>query len=206
MNLRMTLSAAGAAVLVGGSMVMFSPSGVEAQQGVPAAAPRPTNPQPSPANSQPPTATPGTVQPQPVPNRPTTPPGGPGASATGTGRARYERPFAFQSPGVEARFVDSSRRLVAMESRMNLSNQALLKRLGEVRTMPPEKQNAALADVIQQMLLDQGQMQKYLVQARTAWTGEVEGLPAEMPEETIPTPTPADAPTGAPTTPQNAPR
>ena len=121
---------------------------------------------------------------------------GSGTVVTGTGLGRYERPFAFQSPGIEGRFTENSRRLIGLEARLAASNQMLLKRLGEVRTLPIEKQNAALADVVQQMLMEQAQMQKYLVLARTAWTGDLEGMPAEMPEETIPVATPVDPSAG----------
>lgn len=187
--------------------------------------PDPANAQPRPTNN------PGTVQPQVVPNRPATPAGqqpvngqpttiigpngqpvvvvpngtsgtnGSGTVVTGTGRGRYERPFMFQTPGIEARFTENSRRLIGLETRLATSNQMLLKRLGEVRTLPPEKQTAALADIMQQMLMEQAQMQKYLVMARTAWTGDLEGPPAEMSEENVPVATPTDdsQPRGMPT-------
>ncbi len=191
--------------------------------------PRPANSQPRPANPQPPASnSPGAVQPTPIPNQPTTPPtptttppGGVNPNnpngvnpntvtlpngtvvvpvpATGTGLGRYERPFAFQSPNVESRFVESSHRLVALESRLTVSNQALLKRLGDVRTQSPEKQMAGLMDVVQQMLLDQAQLENYLVQARTAWSGEMPGVAAD--DSAAATPAPAtSATTGVPTT------
>ena len=126
---------------------------------------------------------------------------GSGTVVTGTGLGRYERPFMFQTPGIEARFTENSHRLIGLEQRLATSNQMLLKRLGEARTLAPEKQNAALADIVQQMLMEQAQMQKYLVLARTAWSGDIEGLPAEMPENAVPLATPMDdsQPRGAPT-------
>ena len=232
-------SAIGLAAVAGSALAVYQ---VSAQQGVPAAAPKPANTQPGPANSQPdpansqprPANNPGTVQPQVVPNRPATPAGqqpagqqpastngqpvqtigpngvpvvavpvgtnGSGTVVTGTGLGRYERPFAFQTPGIEGRFIENSRRLIGLETRLTNSNQMLLKRLGEVRALAPEKQNGALADVVQQMLIEQAQMQKYLVLARTAWSGDLEGMPAEMGEEAIPVATPTDSqPTGVPT-------
>ncbi len=126
---------------------------------------------------------------------------GSGTVVTGTGLGRYERPFMFQTPGIEARFTENSHRLIGLEQRLATSNQMLLKRLGEVRTLAPEKQNAALADIVQQMLMEQAQMQKYLVLARTAWSGDLEGVPAEMPENAVPTATPMEnsQPRGVPT-------
>jgi hypothetical protein len=89
-------------------------------------------------------------------------------------RNRVPRPFAFQSPQDEARFTQSSRRLVQMERRMERSNQDLLKRLGEARQLSPERQNAAFADVLQQLLKNQAELQQYLVHARSSWTGDVD--------------------------------
>ncbi len=86
----------------------------------------------------------------------------------------YQRPFAFQSPEMETRFNESSRRLVRMERRMTETNDRLTQRLGEIRALSGERQNAALYDLLQEMLQAQSQMQEYLVQSRTAWTGELD--------------------------------
>jgi hypothetical protein len=89
---------------------------------------------------------------------------------------RAERPFTFASPQAEARFNQSVQRLTALETRMNTANQNLLKRLGDLRTQSPDRQGAGMADLVQQMLLDQAEMQKYMVQARSIWTGNLEGI------------------------------
>lgn len=195
--------------------------GTPAPSGQPSAAPRPANPQPRPA---PPPNTPSQAPAQPPAGQPGTPTSGdapavPDGAATlpdGTTAAprlgRYERPFVFRSPAYEHRFNDASRRLAALEARMSQSNQALLKRLGEVRTLAPDRQNAALMDLLQQFLLDQAQLQRYLVQARSAWTGELEGAssdPSAEPQPGAPEPAVNGGPeTGVPPAqpPANPPR
>ncbi len=99
--------------------------------------------------------------------------GQPGAAGTIAGNGVYMRPFAFANPAYEARFNESVQRLNAMEQRMNTNNATLTKRLGEIRSMTPERQNAAMFDLVQQMLMEQAQLNQYLVQARTAWTGDL---------------------------------
>jgi len=140
--------------------------------------PQPSNPMPRPVNPTPPPAT-NTPAVQPTPaNQPgtVTPPANQPATTTQPAVGlRYARPFAFTSPEVEARFNESGKRLMALETRLNKSNQDLLKRLGEIRRLPPERQNAATFELLQQMLMDQQQMNQYLVAARTAWSGEFEG-------------------------------
>lgn len=97
---------------------------------------------------------------------------------------RYMRPFAFESPDYEARFNESSRKLVSMEQRMATKNQELLRKLGEARQLTGEKQNAAVLDVLQQVLLEHGQLQQYLVQSRTAWTGDLDTSTLSNPGDT----------------------
>lgn len=93
--------------------------------------------------------------------------------------ARALRPFALQSPELEGRFSESTRRLVVMEERLDKSNADLMKRLGDVRTMAPEKQNAALMDLMQQVLMQQKMLHQYLVTARTGWTGDFDMATAD---------------------------
>lgn len=97
----------------------------------------------------------------------------PGVPPGALPRARSERPFAFQTPEMEAQFRESTRRLSAMESRMQRSNEELLERLGQARALSGERQTTALFDVIQQLLRDNAEMQRYLVTSRTAWTGDL---------------------------------
>ncbi len=91
---------------------------------------------------------------------------------------RTERPFAFQNPGSEGTFNQSSQRLVLMEQRLEQSNAEQLRKLGEIRAMPAERQSAALLDLVQQILRDQADLHRYLVASRTAWTGDV-SMPGE---------------------------
>lgn len=161
--------------------VLVSSGNASAQQGVPAPAGQPSA-APTPTNSQPrPTALPAGTQPEqppatPAPSQTEVPSAGnpAGVPAIAPPARRSERPFAFQSPTSEGRFLENSRRLMSMETRLNESNQALLKRLGELRNQPVERQTAGLADILQAVLLNQAEMHKYLVQARSAWSGEME--------------------------------
>jgi len=188
----------------GGGLLMLG------QGGQPSGAPRPTNPVAPPANSQPrPSSAPGATQP--TPPTPTTPPApteDQPATATpvvvqpGTVPgsvivvgARSDRPFTFASPGAEVRFVENSRRLAVQEQKMTKSNQDLLKRLGEVRSLPPERQNAALFELLQQMLMEQQQLHQYLTSSRSSLTGDLEttantATPAAIPSPTAQTSTP----------------
>lgn len=152
--------------------------------------PQPSNPTPQPQNPTPRTnPAPGqqpspTVQPtqnQPTQNQPgQTQPGQlqPGQvqqpGLTGQAGNRYLRPFAFASPTYETRFNEATQRLGVFEQRMVRSNEMLTRRLGEIRTMAPERQSGALLDLVQQMLQDQAQLNRYLVQARTAWSGDLD--------------------------------
>ncbi|MFA6044059.1 MAG: hypothetical protein WC718_03665 [Phycisphaerales bacterium] len=90
------------------------------------------------------------------------------------GTTQNGRLFSFQNPADEARFNQGAQRLVRMEEKMNESNQALLKRLGEVRAMAPERQTAATMDLLQQILRNQTEMNQYLVNQRSLWTGDVQ--------------------------------
>lgn len=164
-------------------------------QGTPSRQPEPKNSQPRPRNTQPapknPTPRPENQNPQPEPNSP----GSPGAPGDRTERptdtrdnartpanARNLRSFALQSPDMEGRFNIGARRLVQMEQRMQRSQEDLLKRLGEARQLSGERQTTALFDVIQQMMKDQADLQRYLIQSRTMWTGDLdlgEGTPVE---------------------------
>ncbi len=112
--------------------------------------------------------------------------------------SRYIRPFAFQNPEIESHFTDTSRRLVQLEQRMERSNQDLLKRLGEARALTGERQTTATLDLLQQILQDQAELRRYLVQSRTAWSGDIE-LPNENERSTIERPTSVPTGTAPPT-------
>ena len=152
----------------------------------PATPPNPQNPTPHPQPVQPgqPSQAPHT-DPAAIPPVPTgTPiqPSSSGNAATSANPAanpqalstptKAARPFMFQSPEAEARFAESSKRLTGMEQRLDQSNQDLLKRLGQIRSLSGERQNAALLDLLQQMLRDNVDMHRYLVQSRMTWSGD----------------------------------
>lgn len=145
------------------------------QPAQPEKTPRPQNPQPqNPPN------------PAPAPKEPGKAPGQPGNEKTPVerdARARYARPFMFQSPQTEAKFNDHAQRLVRMEQRMEQTNKDLLRRLGEARQLTGERQSAAVLDILQQVLREREEMQKYLVFSRTGWTGEMAGTDEATPVE-----------------------
>lgn len=169
--------------------------------------PRPSNPNPrpsnpSPVNNDPNQATPGDGTGTPAsPGDPQNPNADPNDTTNPGNRvtnARITRPFLFQSPQAEARFNESSRRLASMEQKFERGNAEMLRRLGEVRSLPPERQNNALFDLLQQMLRDNAELQKYLTLSRLAWTGEpANAAPNETPRDPgdpQATPSPANQP------------
>lgn len=149
--------------------------------------PAPTNPVPPATNPTPRPANPLPRPQQPVPSRPgdrnnpaqpsSQPPvqdrGSTPTDQNAGARSRAERPFAFQSPDMETRFNEGTQRLLRMEQRMARANEEQLRRLGEIRTLPADRQNAALYDLLQQVLRDQAETQRYLVASRSLWTGDV---------------------------------
>lgn len=172
----------------------LSQQGVPSQPGTPSNQPGPKNPTPGPntpnqqtplqqppannpntnPNNQPPANNnPGQQNPNQRPRYDDIEDGGAQNPTSGTA-ARYGRPFAFQSPEIESRFNESTQRLVRMEQRMERSSRDMLRRLGDVRQMNGDRQHAALMDLLQQMLQEQAELQHYLVQTRTAFTGEVD--------------------------------
>ncbi len=171
---------------IAGLCVGLIPLGI-AQQSQPV---RPVNPKPQPvAPTVPDTSSPrqlvvppGATNPAPPinPNDPTTSDRArnsnnlPDPNNPNQMRPRNARPFAFQNPTDEARFNEGSQRLVRMEQKCDQSNQMLLRRLGEIRQMSPERQSVSTMDLLQQMLKSQSDMQQYLVSSRAMWTGDVE--------------------------------
>ncbi|MGH7131285.1 MAG: hypothetical protein ACREJO_05005 [Phycisphaerales bacterium] len=160
----------------------------------PAPQPSPTNPSPSnqpspstaPANQPPkpldpnapnqnPNNAPPAINPnQPIPS-PTPDPNDPNLTPAQRELLRRTslRPVTFQSPQAEARFNEIGQRLVRMEQKFERSNQDQLKRLGEIRTMPAERQGAALMDLFQQILQERAEMTRYMQQSRMMWNGEL---------------------------------
>lgn len=144
--------------------------------------PGPKNPNPTPGDNNQPPASPRNPDDPVDPNDPTrrSPSDGvpPGALPAGV---RYRGPFSFQDPQSEARFYDASHKLYQMEAKLARSNEDLLKRLGDVRSLPPERQSGALYDLLQQMIRDNAMLHQYLAQSRTAWSGEFDFPPENDP-------------------------
>ena len=139
--------------------------------------PQPSNPQPQPSNPIPRPRDPSNPDRRPDPNQPDRrpDPNQPDQRQPAErNRARNPRPFAFQNPQLEAAFNQSATRLVRMEERIAQSNQEILRKVGEARRLEGARQNAALMDILQDLLKNQNDLQLYLVQARTAWTGDLE--------------------------------
>ncbi len=131
--------------------------------------PIPPNPAPQPANI--PNPVPSQPSPIPAPSVPQRTPPLPGSTARNPSTGRFVRPFALQSPQMEARLNATSQRLTQMEQRLDQSNQDLMRRLGQVRQLSGDRQNAAMMDLVQQMLQNNADMQRYLVEARMGWLG-----------------------------------
>lgn len=87
---------------------------------------------------------------------------------------KHQRPFAFQNPGMESRFNESGRRLLALERRMADSNRDLMQKLSQARSMTGPAQQQAVLDLLQDILQEHQAMHGYLVQARTGWTGDLD--------------------------------
>lgn len=89
---------------------------------------------------------------------------------------RNQRPFAFESPAMESRFNEQGRRLVAMERRMEESNREIMRKLSDARSLTGQQQNQAVLDILQQIVQEHQSLHQYLVQARTGWTGDLDGM------------------------------
>lgn len=174
-----------------------------AQQGQPSQAPPPSNPTPRP---QEPTQSPRELLPpssNPTP-RQTNPDNradpanqqdgnrtnqdGSRTNAPANQNNRWATPFAFRNPQDEARFTQTATQLSRLEERMSRSNEAMLKRLGEIRQMSSDRQLGVTLELMQQMLQSQSELMEYLAQSRTAWSGDIS--PA-TPANSTPRPPPA---------------
>jgi hypothetical protein len=70
-----------------------------------------------------------------------------------------------------------------MEQQFGTSHTRLISKLAEARQATGEKQNQAILDVLDMLVRDHGEMHRYLVQSRTAWSGDIDvtGTPGSMP-------------------------
>ncbi len=132
---------------------------------------RPKNPLPSPRQPAPPERTqpnqPNQTPPPADPNQPVDP----NLQQPANG-SMYSGPFMFQSPQSQTAFNTRTQDLLRMEDQFEARRTELLRRLGEARAMTGDRKLDALADVLQRVILDQQQMQQYLIEARTTWSGE----------------------------------
>ncbi len=148
---------------------------------------------------------------QPVPS-PSVDPSNPNltqAQRDAIARTQAMRPFAFQSPQAEARFNEANRKLMRMEQKFEKTNQEQLRRLGEIRLMAADRQGPATLDLLQQLLQERAELQRYLAQSRMSWMGEMDSAdpnnpsaaPATNPSNTIPNTNPATPNTAPPANP-----
>ncbi|MFO0830947.1 MAG: hypothetical protein U0637_03780 [Phycisphaerales bacterium] len=131
---------------------------------------RPKDPLPSPRQPAKP-ATPPSQQPGQQPTQPVDPNQQPIDPNQDT--SRYTGPFMFQSPQSQNNFNTRTQQLLRMEQQFETRRTDLMRRLGDARAMTGERKLDALADVLQQVILDQEQMHQYLVASRSAWTGDM---------------------------------
>jgi hypothetical protein len=191
--------------------------------GTPSQQPGPSNPSPRPANptqpnqpSQPnqpgqdqPAQQPGQQQPgqnQPGQDRPGDNRQTPAERRDRTPLNRGDNPrfFTFNDATMEPRFRESATRLAGLERSMTERNQRLTQRLGSIRQLPADRQNAAVMDLLQDILQENAQLQEYLVQSRTLVTGDLGEVADPTRPVTTPNPTqPGTAPAQPGTTPAN---
>ncbi len=198
-NLLMSLSgcvASTVGVLLAGMEAQPQPG--SAPGGTPSQQPQPSNPTPRPTNpnqpnpNQPGQTQPGQTQPgqtQPGQSQPgqvqpgQTQPGNqtpldrtpdrtplnrqPGSSSDNP------RFISLADPSMEPRFRESATRLANLERSMAERNQRLVQRLGAARQLPPDRQGAAVMDLLQDILQENAQLQQYLSQSRTMMTGDL---------------------------------
>ncbi|MGE3109489.1 MAG: hypothetical protein AB7G11_10525 [Phycisphaerales bacterium] len=153
-----TVMAAAIAFAAGWGLTLAQPGTPAGQPQPPDPAPRPSNPAPSPKDSQPGNEDPNKRTP------------------LDRKKTLLPRPFALQSPQDEAKFTQNVQRLATMERKMQQSQEELLKRLGEVRSISGERQQHALYELLQTLIQNQAELNEYLIAVRSSWTGEV---PAE---------------------------
>lgn len=101
-------------------------------------------------------------------------------------RQGYTSPFTFMSPQSRTGFDTRTQRLARMEDRLTQRSDELIRRLGEVRQLSPERRDDAMMDLMQQILLDQRRLMLYLKQSRTTWSGETMSTSATGEERMTP--------------------
>lgn len=184
-------------VALAGTAVCIALAGTAMGQ-TPSAAPRPAQPSsPAPAAqptpSQPTTTNPTTTQPT---NPATTPPTNPATTQPGTGtngttttqpgqttttqqgvnatlNQRQRRLFQLENQQSVGQLNDFGQRVVRIEANLQASNQRLLRMLGQARQLQGDRRFDAFGEVLQGILQEQANMSQYLVDLRTALTGDL---------------------------------
>jgi len=171
--------------------------------GTPSQQPQPSNPTPRPSNpsqpgqnqpnpnqpnpNQPGQVQPGQVQPgqvQPGQNQPGGNPGDvtplergrgntPLSRNPGSSSSDNPRFFSLSNEAMEPQFRESATRLANLERSMAERNQRLVQRLGALRQLPADRQGGATLDLLQDILQENAQLQQYLSQQRTLFTGDI---------------------------------
>lgn len=107
-------------------------------------------------------------------NRPTTPPGQTTRPMTPPrmGGGNDERLFALEGAGAERQVQQLATRLSSIEKQMQQTNQQLSQKVNQFNTMQGEQKVDAIAQAVQQIVNEHEQLHTYLVEIRTALTGE----------------------------------
>ncbi len=140
-----------------------------------------------PGQNQPGQNQPGNNQPgqnQPGQNRPGDPDQTPlerPSDITPLNRGNNPRFFSFADQNLEGQFRESAGRLASLERAMTERNQRLVQQLGDVRRLPADRQNAAVLDLLQDILQENAQLQQYLAQSRTLFTGDLNDATTSRP-------------------------
>jgi hypothetical protein len=147
----------------------------------------PSSPSPSrPSQPSNPTYPPGVIN----PNQPTRSP-----SDLSQGR----RLFMIETDQ-ENRLRDFGQRMSRMETQMMETNDRLTRDLSDIRTLDTEQKVDKLTSVLQAIVNEHRQLHDYLVETRTALTGQLTGLTPAVPGSTTPGLSPSTTPGVSPTT------
>lgn len=98
---------------------------------------------------------------------------GTGVNGTTTNNLAAQRLFALSNPAAEAQLTQAGQKLVRIEQQFTTANQQLLKQLGQARQLTGDRRSEAMGEIMQSMLLQQQQLQQYLVDLRTSVTGDL---------------------------------
>lgn len=137
-------------------------------------------------------------------NRPTTPPGQTRPmTPPRMGGGSDERLFALEGAGAERQVQQLATRLSSIEKQMQQTNQQLSQKVNQFNTLQDEQKVDAIGQCVRQIVNEHEQLHTYLVELRTALTGEAgsEGVipgretrPGETPTRPGETPRPSTPP------------